>query len=61
MRTENQCEKVKIMCICSSLLDSMCVDMSSSPVSHLASKQHRGLQIQTLNIGRGDIQVCYIV
>lgn len=58
---ENQYERVKIIRICSLLLDSMCVGMSSSSASLLASEWHRGLHIQTLNIGRGDTQMCHIV
>lgn len=37
------------------------MDTLSFPVSHLASKQRRGLQVQALGAGRGDAQVYCIV
>lgn len=61
MRTENWCGKVKTLCIYSLFSSSRHVDMFSSSVSHLASEQHRELQGQTLNTGRGDIQTHYTV
>lgn len=63
MKTENQCEGVKILCLCSLLLDSVCgyVVCSCEPFGKQASKQHRGLQVQALNAGRGDTQVYCIV
>lgn len=61
MRTENLFGKVKILCIYCSFSNSRCVDMLSSSGSCLESEQHRGLQGQTLNTGRGDTQTHYIV
>lgn len=61
MRTENWWGKVKILCIYSLFSNSRCVDMSSTSASHSAGEPPRGLQGQTLNRGRGDIQALYIV